>query len=408
MAWYSKFLPMSKKAAAPPEVIDGPDKLAAFLGGMQTGAGVAVSMRAAMQYSAMMSCARVIAEDIGKLPLHLYEQDGRMRERLTDDPLSTLLNVAPNEFMTAREFWETCGLHLALRGNFYAWKNVVRGTVRELLPLHPGSVVPKLRSDWSVVYQVTFPNGKVDILPQEAIFHVRILSMDGLNGLDPITYFAREVLGEAIAADRQAQGMFRQGAKLSGVLSTDGTLNDDAYARIREDWEQTYGGVDNAYKVAILEGGLNFKEISMTNEQAQFLEQRKFKRGEMAGLYRIAPHKIGDLEHATFSNIEHQSQEHVTDCLMPLATKIEARIRVSLVPKERRNRVFAKFNMNALLRGDMTARANYYTKQIQNGVYSPNDVRELEDENPRDGGDIYLTPSNMLIDGKVPAAPAKE
>ncbi|QKQ45182.1 phage portal protein [Achromobacter denitrificans] len=118
MAWYSKFLPASRKTALPPGVIDTPDKLAAYLGGLQTGAGVAVSMRAAMQYSAMMACARVIAEDIGKLPLHLYEQDGRMRSRLVDDPLFTILNVAPNDFMTAREFWETCGLHLALRGNF--------------------------------------------------------------------------------------------------------------------------------------------------------------------------------------------------------------------------------------------------------------------------------------------------
>jgi HK97 family phage portal protein len=252
-----------------------------------------------------------------------------------------------------------------------------------------------------VTYQVTFPDGKIMNLPQSDVFHVRVFSFDGLNGLDPISYM-RESLGEGIASDIQAGKQFAQGAKLSGVLSTDGVLKDDAYQRIRESWQATYGGTDNAYKVAILENGLKFGPISMTNEQAQFLDLRKYKRGEVAGLYRVPPHMIGDVDRSTSwgSGIEQQNIGYVMYCLMAYLTAIEARIRVNLIPEREQATKYAKFNVNALLRGDMKARGEFYTKQVQNGALSPNEIRELEDMNPREGGDVYLTPANMLINGK--------
>lgn len=393
--------------SGPPVIIDSSDKLAALLGGSASGSGVTVNATNAMRYSAFASCVRVIGESVGMLPLFLYRKKGRSREKDSSHSLYSILNVAPNSYMTAREFWTMAGVHLAARGRFYAWKNVVRGELRELLPLHPDSVTPKLREDWTLVYQVNFPNGRVAVLDQDEIFHVRVFSMDGINGLDPISYM-RESLGEGIAGVAQGGSSFRNGSRLSGVLSTDGTLKDDAYERIRKSWNETYSGAENAFKVAILEAGLKFAPVSMTNEQAQFVASRKLTRSEMAGQFRMPPHKIGDLEHATFSNIEHQAQEFITDCLMPYLTAIEARVQVSLVPKNQQGDRFAKFNVNALLRGDMASRAAYWHTLIQDGAISPNEIREFEDWNPREGGDIYLTPMNMLIDGKPPPKPGNE
>lgn len=390
--------------SATPVAIDSSDKLAQLLGGGVSAAGVAVSARRAMQFSPFASCVRVIAESIGMLPVSLYKKKGKARDKDIENRLHTLLSIAPNDFQTAVEFWTQTGACLASRGNFYAWKNVVRDELRELLPLHPDSVTPKLRSDWSLVYEVAFPDGRRAVLAQEEVFHVRVFSLDGVRGLDPISYM-RETLGEGIAGAQMGSSGYKNGSKLSGVLSTDGTLSDEAYERIRDSWQGTYGGAENAFKVAILEAGLKFSPVSMTNEQAQYIDARKLNRSEMAGLFRVPPHKIGDLEHATFSNIEHQAQEFVTDCLMPYLVAIEARVRVSLLPRTQWASGFLKFNVNALLRGDMAARAAYYHSLMQDGAISPNEIRDLEDWNPREGGDIFLTPMNMLINGQAPPKP---
>lgn len=385
---------------ADPVIIDTPEKLLALLQGGAAGSGVSVNTTKAMQYAAYASCVRVIAESVGMLPLFLYQQKGDHRQKAKAHPLYSVLNVKPNDFMTARQLWTMCGAHLAGRGNFYAYKVYVGGRVAELIPFPMGAVKPKLRSDWTKAYEVTL-NGRPAVLTDKEVMHVHVFTLDGVSGMDPISYM-REALGEGIASDQQAGKQFANGSKLSGVLSTEGTLADDAYARIRESWEATYGGSANAYKVAILEAGLKFAPVTMTNEQAQFIELRKYKRSEIAGLFRVPPHKIGDLDKATFSNIEHQAQEFVSDCLMPYLTAVEAGIQVSLISEAERAEHFSKFNVNALLRGDMAARASFYHSLTQDGAISPNEIRELEDWNPREGGDIYLTPMNMAINGKPP------
>lgn len=383
---------------ADPVIIDTPEKLLALLEGGTVGSGVSVNTTRAMQYSAYASCVRVIAESVGMLPLFLYQQKGEERIKARQHPLYQLLNVRPNDYMTARQLWTMCGAHLAARGNFYAYKVYVAGKVAELIPFPMGAVKPKLRKDWSKAYEVTL-NGRPAVLTDKEVMHVHVFTLDGVSGLDPISYM-REALGEGIASDQQASKQFANGSKLSGVLSTDGTLTDEAYQRIRDSWETTYGGSANAYKVAILEAGLKFGPVTMTNEQAEFTALRKYKRSEVAGLFRVPPHKIGDLDKATFSNIEHQAQEFVSDCLMPYLTAIEASVLVSLLDDRDRANHFARFNVNALLRGDMAARAAFYHSLTQDGAISPNEIRELEDWNPREGGDIYLTPMNMAINGK--------
>jgi HK97 family phage portal protein len=385
---------------ADPVVISTPEELAAVIGATwDSSAGVAVSPETAMRFSTVYACVRVIAESIGALPLVLYRDNGAKGERETRHPLHRVLTVAPNPYMTPAEFKELMASCLASNGNFYAYKVWALGELVELLPIDPSRVAPKLREDWSVVYEVTFPDARRAVLTQDELWHVRLFGRDGLLGRSPISQ-AREDIGAAIAAQRMGGASFKNGSKLSGVLHTDGTLKDDAYQRIRASWQDTYGGVDNANKVAILEGGLKFQSVQMSAADAQWIESRKMSRSEIAGTFRVPPHKIGDLERATFSNIEHQAQEFVTDCLLPYLVKIEQRINAGLLPKEDVGRYYAKFTLNGLLRGDAKSRAEFYTRMVQNGAMSPNEIRALEDMNPRDGGDIYLTPLNMAVNGQ--------
>lgn len=375
--------------------------------GYQSTAGVAVTPETAMRYAAVFSCIRVRAESIGQLPLHLYRLSGNKREKARDHRLYSLLHDAPNDYQTAQEFKEMLSAHMDLRGNFYAFKNMVRGELRELLPLNPDAVTPKLREDYSLVYEVRFANGTMDVLDADKIFHVKLMTLDGFTGLSPISY-ARETIGLGIATQQHGSRLFSNGAKPGGVLSTDQVLGDEAYKRIKESWNAAHQGSENAHKVAILEAGLTWTQVGLSAEDSQFLETRKFQRSEVCGILRVPPHKIGDLEKATFSNIEHQGLEFVTDSLMPLLTRIEQRVHLSLLTKDERTKYFAKFNAAGLLRGDMKARAEFYTKQVQNGALSPNEIRELEDMNPREGGDIYLTPLNMAINGRDPKGDSDE
>lgn len=384
------------------DVIDSSQKLAEYLGaGYSSHSGVSVTPKNALKLSAVYSCIRVLAESTGMLPLRLYKREGESAHKAADHGLYRLLHVAPNDYMTAQEFKEMCVAHLMLRGNFYAWKNVVNGQVRELLPLQPDAVTVKQRENYDVVYTVRFLNGKESVLTSDDIFHVKLFSVDGLTGLSPVQQ-ARETIGLAMATEEHGARLFSNGAKPGGVLSTDQVLKDESFDRIKASWNSAHEGVSNAHKVAILEGGLKWTQVGMSSEDSQFLQTRNFQRSEIAGIYRVPPHMIGDLKDATFSNIEQQSLDFVTNSLMPLLTRIEQRVNFSLLGFKEQSKYYAKFTVNSLLRGDMSSRSEFYTKMVQNGAMSPNEIRALEDMNPRTGGDIYLTPLNMAINGKTP------
>jgi HK97 family phage portal protein len=384
-------------------------ELAAGGGGIP---GVRVNARTAMRHAPVFSCVRVLAESVGQLPLNLFEETGNQRQKAKKHPLYNLLHIAPNDLQTSQEFVEMIVAHLALRGNFYAFIN--RGLsgdrIRELLPLNADAVAPKLSQDGArVLYDVQFADGRRDVLPAEKVFHVPLFTLDGFRGVSPIEY-ARDAIGLNIAIERHAARLFANGASPGGVLETDNVLTDEEYTRIRESWEAKHQGLDNAHRVAILEHGLKWAAVGLSAEDAQMLESRRYGRTEIAGIFRVPPSMIADLERATFSNSEQQARTFVDYTLMPYLTRIEARIRLRLLAEKDQANHFAKFNVNALLRGDMKSRGEFYTRQVQNGALSPNEIRELEDQNPREGGDIYLTPANMLIDGKPPpeAEPAKE
>lgn len=380
-----------KKSGA--NVLDTPDKIAAAFAGA-VGFGKSVSSMRAMQLTTVFACVRVLCESIGMLPCKLYEQDGRYKKLATRHRLYRLLTVAPNDYMTAQEFWELLMLCLCLRGNFYAYKVTLFGEVRELLPIDPAKVQPKLNDDWTVTYKVTFKNGDVRELTQDEIWHVRLFTLDGLVGLNPIAY-ARQAISLGLSTEEHGARLFENGAVTSGVLSTEQQLTDAAFARVKNQFNGEHIGLANAYKPMVLEMGLQWKPISLNAEDSQFLETRRFQRDEICAIYRVPPHLVANMDKASFNNTETMGLQFLNYSLVPYITRIESRILVGLLSEDDQANHYPKFNVGALLRADIKTRYEQYGKGIQWGILSPNDSRELEDLDPREGGDIYLTPTNM-------------
>lgn len=377
-----------------------------LFGEMMTGgmsdAGEAVTHHRAARHATVFQCVRVLSESIGSLPVSLYRRQGETRQRLSssDNAIARIIGEQPNSFQTAAEFWEMAVAHLGFRGNFYAFQvRSSTGKLGELIPFHPDAVSVKQNDDYSIDYTVVFQNGTQRVINEKEMFHLKLFSFDGVLGVNPIEY-ARNTIGLSMALERHGARLFKNGGRPSGLLSTETRLNPDDMTNYRTKWEEAHGG-ENSGGTAVLGNGLKYQTIALNAVDSQWLENRKFQKADIAAFYRVPLHKINDLEKSSFSNIEHQSLEYVRDSLMPYAVKIEQRIRTSLMTEaERASGLFAKFNFNGLLRGDMPARAAFYNSMVMIGAMSPNEVRSLEDQNPRDGGDIYLTPLNMAINGK--------
>ncbi|MBC9229186.1 phage portal protein [bacterium SPL81] len=379
-----------------PQIISSPDDLMRIFGAEYVTGSEPVTPLRAMQLATVFTCVRVLAESMGMLPCRLYRREGKKKVPAEEHKLHDLLYVAPNDFMTAQEFWELLMVCLCLRGNFYAYKIYALGQVVELLPIDPSTVMPKLKDDWTVEYHVSFKDG-VRVLTQDEIWHVRLFTLDGLNGLNPVAY-ARKCFSLGLDLEAHASNLFKNGAVTSGVLETDDELTDGAFNRLKTEFTENHTGLTNVYKPMILEKGLKWKPTALNLEDSQFLETRNFQKNEICGLYRVPPHLAAMMEKMTLNNIEHMGMSFVNYSLVPYMTRIESRIKVGLIKPDERKKYYAKFNAGALLRGDLKSRYESYGKGIQWGFLSPNDVRELEDMDPRDGGDVYLTPMNMTTD----------
>ena len=388
-----------------------------FLGG--TTSGKTVTERSAMQMTAVYSCVRVLSEAVAGLPLHLYRYTGNgSKEKALDHPLYSLLHDEPNPEMTSFVFRETLMTHLLLWGNAYA--QIIRngkGEVIALYPLMPNRMTVDRDDRGALYYEYTTSDddahtmkGSTVRLSPRDILHIPGLGFDGLVGYSPIA-MAKNAIGMAIACEEYGAKFFANGAAPSGVLEHPGILKDPS--RIRESWQQTFGGSGNAHKVAVLEEGMKYTPISINPQEAQFLETRKFQIDEIARIFRIPPHMIGDLDHSTFSNIEQQSLEFVKYTLDPWVCRWEQAMRKALLSENEKKDYFFKFNVDGLLRGDYASRMSGYATARQNGWMSANDIRELEnlDRIPEeDGGDLYLINGNMtkLSDAGIFAASGQE
>ena len=386
-----------------------------FLGSSTS--GKAVTERSAMQMTAVYSCVRILAEAIAGLPIHLYRYaDDGSKEKATGHPLYFLLHDEPNPEMTSFVFRETIMTHLLLWGNGYS--QIIRngkGDVVALYPLMPNRMTVDRDEHGRLFYSYqvssgdapTMKQGTVVLAPSD-VLHIPGLGFDGLVGYSPIA-MAKNAIGMAIACEEFGAKFFANGAAPSGVLEHPGTIKDPS--RVREAWQSQFGGSANSGKVAVLEEGMKYTPISISPEQAQFLETRKFQINEIARIFRIPPHMVGDLEKSSFSNIEQQSLEFVKYTLDPWVVRWEQSIARSLLSPQEKKRYFVKFNLDGLLRGDYQSRMNGYATARQNGWMSANDIRELEnlDRIPANlGGDLYLINGNMtkLEDAGIFAADA--
>ena len=360
-----------------------------------TSSGKTVNELTAMQTTAVYACVRILAETIASLPLHTYKYTASGKEKTTSHQLYYLLHDEPNPEMTSFVFRETLMSRLLLWGNAYA--QIIRdgrGKVLALYPLLPDRMTVERTTDAQLYYEYRKDTGYVILRPED-VLHIPGLGFDGLIGYSPIA-MSKNAIGMAIATEEYGAKFFANGANPGGVLEHPGVVKDPA--RIRESWNAVYQGSGNAHRVAVLEEGMKFQPIGIPPEQAQFLETRKFQINEIARIFRIPPHMIGDLEKSSFSNIEQQSLEFVKYTLDPWVVRWEqAMQRALLFPGEKRE-YFIKFNVDGLLRGDYQSRMNGYAVGRQNGWMSSNDIRELENLNriPEElGGDLYLVNGNM-------------
>ncbi|MBL6538256.1 phage portal protein [Streptococcus suis] len=370
----------------------------------RTTSGENVDEFKAMQTTAVYACVRILAEAVASLPIHVYERTATGKERKAEHPLYFLLHDEPNPEMSSFVFRETLMTHLLIWGNAYV--QIIRdrsGQVISLYPLLPDKMSVHRDESGKLYYKYKRqteenPNFKEKgdaILKAEDVLHVPGLGFDGLIGYSPIA-LAKNAIGMTLATENYGASFFKNGANPGGVLEHPGILKDPK--RVRDSWNAVYNGVTNAHKVAVLEEGMKYTQVGIPPEEAQFLQTRKFQINEIARLYRIPPHMVGDLEKSSFSNIEQQSLEFVKYTLDPWVVRLEQAFKRSLFLPEEKKTYFVKFNVDGLLRGDYQSRMNGYAIGRQNGWLSTNDIRELEDLNllsDEEGGNLYLINGNM-------------
>lgn len=364
--------------------------------GAPTAAKIHVDEDKALTLSSVFRAVSVISQSISPLPWHVFEMQGDRRVMRRDHPADLLLWKRPNPETPPSIFRETLLSHALTWGNGYA--EIERG--RDASPLalwqiEPHRVQVKRDSNGEIYYEIRNDSGqKVNELPAASMFHLRGLGYDGMVGYSPVR-LARESIASGLALERFGNAFFGNGANLGGVLEVPGSLKQDEKEALAKGFSKMYSGTNNAHKTAILDGGAKYTSIGIPPEDAQFLESRRFNVEEIARWYGVPPHKLANLDRATFSNIEHQAQEFVNDALVVWVTRLEQEANIKLFGGD--DELYTRINLNALLRGDAKSRSEHYKNLHAAGALSSNDIRALED---MDGigpdGDQYFVPMNMI------------
>lgn len=355
-----------------------------------------VSGPTALECSVVLACVRVIANGLAQVPFRLFREKDGMREPAREHSLHDLLYLAPNDFQSAFEFWHEIGMHLLLTGNAYVWINRDGdGSVIELLPYRP-ECVEVTQDGWDVSYAVMTGKGARIPIPRRDMWHIKWLSWDGVKGLNGVA-MAREAIGLSLALERHGSTSFKNGSRLSGILTVEKRLDENQRKELREAWEATFSGADASGKVAVLGADMKWQQLSSSNDTAQFDQSRRYQVEDICRAFGVDPVMIGYSDKAaTFASVEQKSIQHVVYTLGPWYACLEkSAARWLLTQKERADGYYFKFNVNALLRGAAADRASYYTQMYNIGAFSPNEIRALEDMNPYEGGDEHRVPLNM-------------
>jgi HK97 family phage portal protein len=366
--------------------------------GSVTASGVSVTPDKAMRVAAVYACVRVRCGIVANMPLHIKRRvNDRTREDATDHPVWTLLRRKPNRWQTPAQLKRMMQAHLILRGNAYAMivRSLSKDGPAELIPLHPDRVACKQNDDLSLSYVYARKNGGTVALKQSEVFHLVGLTLDGVHGVSAITY-ARETIGLSLAQENHGATVFKNGARVSNVLTHPEKLGPEGLEFLRASLDAYRSGGESEGKALILEEGMTVSPLAMTAEDAQWIESRKFSRTDIAMFLGVPPHMIGDTEKNTSwgTGIESQTQGFITFSAEDDLTIWEETINRDLIGDD--TYVYARFNRAALVRGDIKARWEAYVKALQWGVFSPDEVRALEDMNPREdgqGGQFYDPPN---------------
>lgn len=376
--------------------------------GRESATGIAVDDRSALAMSAVWASIQVLCNAISAAPLIVYErQSPRGKRRAVDHHLYPLLHHRPNPEQTSAEWLSMMMVGLCTRGNGIS--QIVRDQAdraRELWPLRPDRTRMARNPAGKLVYVTRLASGAEHAIPREDIYHVRGLSSDGLWGLSPIDA-AREAIGLGLAHERYSARFFKNDARPGGVLEHPGNLSKDGFDRLKADWKNIHEGLDNTARVAILEEGMKFHDVGITPEAAEFVAGRNFQVRDIARFFNVPLHMIQDLERATFSNIEHQSSGFVRYTMLPWFRRFEQRALADLLSPREQATHFVEFLVDGLERGDLQSRTSHYREMFGIGALSPNDIRSLENMNPREGGDEYFVPLNFAPSSQIPEPEGK-
>jgi HK97 family phage portal protein len=365
--------------------------------------GVKVDAETALRSTVVLACIRVLSTSVAGLPLHLYRRlPGGGKEVAREHPLYRILHTQPNSWQTSFEWREQMMLHLLSHGFALDEKVYSGGAISEIVPLHPSRVKTEQLENNRLRYTYREASGSSTVYTQDAVMSVRGMSDDGVNGMSTIE-LARDAIGLARACEIHGATFFGSGARPGVILSTDQMLSPEAAENTRNQWERAHRGADRSHRTAVLQGGLKVNELGGNNQESQFLEARRFQVEEVCRLFGVPPHLVGDLTRSSFSNIEQQSLDFLTNGLMPYLRRIESSIARDLLEGD--DEYFAEFDTRGVLRADAAGRSSYYNTMWNLGVLSVNEIRSLENLNPVESGDVRFVQLNMTTLDKAAAAP---
>jgi HK97 family phage portal protein len=379
--------------------LDG-DVLAKIFG-RSTHTGRVVTDDFAMAVSAWFRCIQLKAQTVGALPWAVYERVAPNKSvEVPDHPLAEVLIHSPNADMDRMQFREAIEANLANRQNAYALKETRRdGSLISLYPIPSSNCTPRRnRESRAIEYVVNEDGRQQEVYPSEKIWHVRGFSFNGLVGLDTRTH-ARHALALAGAAEEFGSRFFANGARISGIVKIPQWLEADERVKAKKNLDEFWSGLDNAHKLKLLEGGMEYEQVSVPPDEAQHNELRNFQIRDICRFQGVPPHLAFDLEHGSYANVETLAGEWVTFGLMPDLVRIELAAQKQLLTPADRKRFFVRFNFEGLLRANSLERAQFYQAMLQNGVFSRNEVREKENLSPVEeaGMDDRTVQTNLAL-----------
>lgn len=357
-------------------------------GGVESRSGVTVNEDSALTFSAVYRCVTLISDTISSIPLNVYQYTDTGKEIYPTHPLFKLLHDEPCEMHTSTEWRQLMQASALLWGNGYS--KIVRD--KYYLPMWLDWIAPSIVEPYQIIrsdgtkalrYKIITTG---EIIEADNMIHIKAVTFDGISGRSPIE-IAKDSIGLGLAAERFGSEFFANGASFSGILHSDQALKKDQMDLVKDSWQKSHTGEGRRFKTPFLPFGVKYDMIGVPPEQAQFMLTRKFQLSEIARIYGVPLHMLADLERSSFNNIEHQGIEFVTNTMRPWAVKWEQELNRKLLPEKDKGKVYTKFNLEGLLRGDSVARATYLKTMVETDIYTRNEAREYEDKNPLPGLD---------------------